>query len=372
MSSTERESKAAPPPEPPKLSPEEIALREARNGLHQFDRLAQLVEEATKPGARFRLRPSTIMDLNRYAVDGLMAAPGSFRRGPVTITYASHTPPPPEDVPRFVEEMCEYVEDNWTKSAVHLAGYVLWRLNWIHPFRDGNGRTARAVSYLVLAARLGYRLPGTTTIPERIAATKASYYTALERADEAWKKSEVDVSKMEELLTEHLTGQLMGVVAAATSSSAAAGSTDLQSTYISYGQPDKAFADKLAKALERSGVKTFLFPDDGVPGQPLHEMMRKGVNEHDRVILVCSKAALDRKGVLNEIEETLRREARSGGVPYLIPIRLDDYVLSGWNPPGTTAQAVRDRVVADFQGALTDPVKFDAALNRLLAALRRP
>lgn len=374
MGSSDRESKAAPLPEAPKLSAEEIALYEARNGLRQFDHLAQLIEQQTtnKPG-RFRLRPSTIMELNRYAVDGLMVAPGSFRRGGIEISHANHVPPPAEEVPRLIDEMCEYVEDNWSRSAVHLSGYVLWRLNWIHPFRDGNGRTARAVSYFVLCARLGYRLPGTVTIPERIAATKGDYYTALEKADEAWKRSQVDVSVMEELLTEHLAGQLKGVVDAAVSSVSGPSGTNtgLQSTYIIYGEPDRAFAERLSRALENSGVKTFFFPDHGVPGQPLHQMMRTGVNEHDRAILVCSRSALDRKGVLNEIEETLRREARDGGVSYLIPIRLDDYVFSGWNPPGMTAQAVRDRVVADFQGSLADPVKFDTGLSRLLAALRK-
>jgi hypothetical protein len=36
----------------------------------------------------------------------------------------------------------------------------MWRTNWVHPFDDGNGRTARAASYLVLCVKLGYRLPG--------------------------------------------------------------------------------------------------------------------------------------------------------------------------------------------------------------------
>ncbi|MDI1484829.1 toll/interleukin-1 receptor domain-containing protein [Polyangium sp. y55x31] len=100
-------------------------------------------------------------------------------------------------------------------------------------------------------------------------------------------------------------------------------------------------------------------------------MMRKGVNEHDRVVLVCSKASLDRKGVLNEIEETLAREAREGGETYLIPIRLDDYVFTGWRPKREDiAQAIRDRVVADFEGADADPAKFDRALSQLLRALR--
>ena len=34
----------------------------------------------------------------------------------------------------------------------------------------GNGRTSRALSYLVMCARLGYRIPGTHTIPEQIVA----------------------------------------------------------------------------------------------------------------------------------------------------------------------------------------------------------
>jgi hypothetical protein len=146
----------------------------------------------------------------------------------------------------------------------------------------------------------------------------------------------------------------------------------LQSTFISYGSPDEPFARKLYEALHRNGVTTFFFAEHAVPGDKLHRMMRRGVNEHDRVILVCSKASLDRKGVLNEIEETLARESRDGGAAYLVPIRLDGYVFSGWAPPNPdTAQSVRDRVVADFEGADTDPAKFDAALLRLIAALKK-
>jgi hypothetical protein len=146
----------------------------------------------------------------------------------------------------------------------------------------------------------------------------------------------------------------------------------LQSTFISYGSPDEPFARKLYEALHRNGVTTFFFAEHAVPGDKLHRMMRKGVNEHDRVILVCSKASLDRKGVLNEIEETLARESRDGGAAYLIPIRLDGYVFSGWAPPNPdTAQSVRDRVVADFEGADADPAKFDAGVRKLIAALKK-
>jgi hypothetical protein len=147
----------------------------------------------------------------------------------------------------------------------------------------------------------------------------------------------------------------------------------MRSTFISYGAPDEAFARKLYEALHKNGVTTFLFSEHAEPGERLHRMMRRGVNEHDRVLLICSKASLDRKGVLNELEETLAREARDGGETYLIPIRLDDYVFTGWKPDrADVAQAIRDRVVADFEGADADDAKFTRELGKLLKALRKP
>lgn len=94
---------------------------------------------------------------------------------------------------------------------MHLAAYLLWRINWIHPFDDGNGRTARAASYAILCIRLGYELPGTRTIPEQIAEDKAPYYKALEAADEAQKLNRVNVSLLEQLLEDHLANQLVAV-----------------------------------------------------------------------------------------------------------------------------------------------------------------
>ena len=110
--------------------------------------------------------------------------------------------------------MCEYVNDNQGKSALHWSAYVMWRLNWIHPFAGGNGRTSRAVSYLVLCARLGYKLVGTDTIPEQIVANRQPYYAALDAADAVWAEQRtVDVSKMEALLGNMLARQLSSVLA---------------------------------------------------------------------------------------------------------------------------------------------------------------
>ncbi|HWA78465.1 MAG TPA: toll/interleukin-1 receptor domain-containing protein [Polyangiaceae bacterium] len=144
----------------------------------------------------------------------------------------------------------------------------------------------------------------------------------------------------------------------------------LRSTFISYGGPDEGFARKLNAALEMQGVNTFFFKDDAAPGERLHRVMRRGVNEHDRVILICSRASLARPGLLNELEETLAREARDSGNAYLIPVRLDDYVIDGWSPDRSDlALAVRDRVIADFRNH-EDTDAFKAEVAKLIVALR--
>lgn len=111
-----------------------------------------------------------------------------------------------------IEEMCDYVNDKWDKkSPLHLASYVMWRLNWIHPFTDGNGRTSRALSYLVLCLKLGYLLPGKRTIPDQISENKTPYYKALEAADEAFAANRIDLSMLKHLIGSMLAEQLVAI-----------------------------------------------------------------------------------------------------------------------------------------------------------------
>jgi len=149
--------------------------------------------------------------LNRVAIEGINPLAGVFRPDKMQIGLSRHNPPPPELVPEMTELMCDYVNDHPHESPIHLAAYLLWRINWIHPFDDGNGRTARAVSYAALCIGLGYELPGTHTIPEQIAENKTPYYKALEAADEAHKSNRIDVKDVERLLEERLLVQLVQV-----------------------------------------------------------------------------------------------------------------------------------------------------------------
>jgi|SRR5215210_740094 len=144
----------------------------------------------------------------------------------------------------------------------------------------------------------------------------------------------------------------------------------MKSVFISYGSPDTAMARKLNAALNRLGVNTFFFEQHAVPGKKIHRIMRDAANKYDCVVLICSENSLKRQGVLSEIEEVLQREAREGGSSRLIPIRLDDYVLTEWAPsyPGI-AQSIRDRVVADFRDSLADDDRFNQGLAQLSIAL---
>lgn len=208
MSDGQRHSEA----EYPSLisDPIEEARRESENAIAQFDRVLDLIDEVARNARPFRLRTSILLDLHRLALDGLSSYAGNFRPGDVTIGQSKHQPPAAHLVPGLVEEMCDYVMDGFESAkALHLCAYVMWRLNWIHPFTDGNGRTSRALSYFVLCAKIGYRLPGHQTVPEQIAADKPPYYAALEQADEHWRNGKLDLSALEDLLDQCLATQLL-------------------------------------------------------------------------------------------------------------------------------------------------------------------
>lgn len=190
--------------------PTEEAQRESENALAQFDRVLDLIDEVVRGTRPFRFRTSMILELHRLALDGLSPYAGNFRPADVEIGQSKHTPPKAHLVAELIEEMCDYVMSKYESArALHLCAYVMWRLNWIHPFTDGNGRTSRALAYFALCAKIGYRLPGHVTLPEHIAADKAPYYNALEKADDCWKEGRLDLSELEALIDERLAMQLL-------------------------------------------------------------------------------------------------------------------------------------------------------------------
>lgn len=194
--------------------PDELAKREAENGLRQFDAVVGLVERYLAEHWTFKLRLSVILGLHRDALLGIHPLAGNFRPSTVEIRGSKHIPPDAWEVPQLTEEMCDYINEQWEPATpLHLAAYTMWRMNWIHPFADGNGRTARAVSYLILCMKMQSRIPGSPTIPDLISENKQPYYDALEAADVCWaRENKIDLIQLEKLLSDLLAAQLVSAL----------------------------------------------------------------------------------------------------------------------------------------------------------------
>jgi fido (protein-threonine AMPylation protein) len=197
------------------LSDLEKARKEVENGYAQADRLDELITQALE-ATGFRLRRSTIELLNRLAVEELVDHPGALRKVEMVISKSKHVPPPPHELSSLLDDFCDYINQEWHgRTAQHLGAYALWRLNWIHPFEDGNGRTSRAVAYLLLCVRSGRHFPGGKTLPERIMEKQGEYYRLLEVADETVRQERLDVSEIEEFIRELALNQVSDAMASA-------------------------------------------------------------------------------------------------------------------------------------------------------------
>jgi Fic family protein len=109
-----------------------------------------------------------------------------------------------------MDRLISVIHENWTivDHPTLLPAYALWRLNWIHPFVEGNGGTARAACYYLICMKQGRLLGGKRIVPERIRENRAPYYAALKAADERWEMGDFDVNELAEYLGSLLIGQL--------------------------------------------------------------------------------------------------------------------------------------------------------------------
>ena len=104
--------------------PDEIARREAGNAVQQFDAVLDLIDGVARDGRPFKLRPSTILALHKFALDGLSRFAGTWRPSGVRIEMSGHEPPHESQVPYLIEEMCDWVNDHWeSDTALTLAAW---------------------------------------------------------------------------------------------------------------------------------------------------------------------------------------------------------------------------------------------------------
>lgn len=171
------------------------------NGGRQYDFLQSLVK-AGLAVHKDHLSLEVVKALNFHAITCLHVSSGSFR--PCTVSVGDYQPPQPYQVTALMEDFVNSVNRHWESTdPVALAAYVLWQLNWIHPFINGNGRTARAACYLVLCLKLKSWLPGTTILPELIRISRDEYVAALKVADQTG-----DLGQLHALLAKLLSEQI--------------------------------------------------------------------------------------------------------------------------------------------------------------------
>jgi Fic family protein len=184
-----------------------FARIQQQNLLRQYDLLGNCIEIALNKGVE-AFDKYMLWSLNAAAVSNIAQFGGRFREQPIYV--GDHTPPHFDTVPNLVDQFLSVIHETWTINdhPTILPAYALWRLNWIHPFVEGNGRTARAACYLLICLRQGSLLPGKKIVPERIRENRQPYYAALQAADRHWDNGQINVDELASCLLELLTGQL--------------------------------------------------------------------------------------------------------------------------------------------------------------------
>lgn len=191
-------------------NPELYSKVQEQNLLRQYDLLLNCIEIGLAKGIE-AFDKYTLWSLNAAAVANIAQFGGRYREEPIYV--GNLLPPHFKDVSNEMDRFFPLIHENWDvlNHPTILPAYALWRLNWIHPFVEGNGRTARAACYYLLCMRQGRLLPGLKIVPERIRDNRGPYYAALQDADRHWNEGHFNVSALAEYLEGLLVAQLSGL-----------------------------------------------------------------------------------------------------------------------------------------------------------------
>lgn len=143
-----------------------------------------------------------------------------------------------------------------------------------------------------------------------------------------------------------------------------------RTVFISYGGPDEQIARRFNDALRHSGVETYFYKEDAVPGRVIVEEMESQIARFDRVLLICSRSAAERPGWRFELEHAIGREKTEGTGRVLLPVSIDDCLDadSPWHQD-PLLKTLCEQNVTPFQGTFDDSAEFNKSLGRILTAL---
>ncbi len=148
------------------VSPRKLAMADLEPGSEPSGRALEVVgnihalqealDLAARPGpftvARLRaIHARLLADTRDAPLAGVIRTEKNWIGG-YTPLDAEYVPPPPEEVPALLEDLCAFVSGD-AFSPLTQAAVAHAQFESIHPFADGNGRTGRALVQLVLRRR---------------------------------------------------------------------------------------------------------------------------------------------------------------------------------------------------------------------------
>ena len=163
-----------------RLSKEEYAKIEVRN----YKKALDYIDERRHGSSEISL--DDVLELHKIITDRLLdkTRNGKLRKNPVYIENQNHeilyTAVEPKRVEEELNALIEWIESS--RFSIHpiiIAAIIHFRLASIHPFSDGNGRTARALTSLYLALNQ-YDCDGSLVLDSYYASDRAAYYYVLQ------------------------------------------------------------------------------------------------------------------------------------------------------------------------------------------------
>ena len=154
----------------------------------------RLIGERTIEGRSWQLSLENFLSFNELVLRNLPVeegvVPGRIRSHNVTV--ARYRGAPAEECQALLGKLCEWLNgEEFSPNAgspivLGLVRAVLAHLYlaWIHPFGDGNGRTARLVEYQILLAA-GVPTPAAHLLSNHYNQTRQEYYRQLDRASQS-------------------------------------------------------------------------------------------------------------------------------------------------------------------------------------------
>lgn len=190
----------------PEADPEDT--RELLNYRDAFDLVAGYL------GSGAAITEGLIREIHKRLVRGVRGdagAPGEYRKVQNYVVNSKtgkivYTPPPAQDVAPMMNELVNWIGKEKELHPVLVSGISQFQLVHIHPFVDGNGRTARLLSTLCLY-RTGYDFKRLFTISEYYDRDRPAYYKAIQSVRE----QNMDLTSWLEYFSDGLATQMREV-----------------------------------------------------------------------------------------------------------------------------------------------------------------